>query len=162
MNLATLNAAVTIHTTDWARALALDVDRAAKSIHLSTLSMLRPSPRQRGPWPDLWTALLAAAQRQVEVNIYLAAPQPAHPATAQNRHTAIVAHNAKLRCNLIPGPSLLHAKCCVIDCRLVWTGSGNFTAAACGHNKEIYARIESAPVALQTLESLFYLLPIPD
>jgi phosphatidylserine/phosphatidylglycerophosphate/cardiolipin synthase-like enzyme len=144
----------TLHTASWARDLADDIAAATSSVTISALSMLPPHRAGSGPWPRLWQALIAAAARKLLVTIYLPMPQRAHPATRGNARAAAIAHHAGVRVILIPGPRLLHAKSAVIDARLTYIGSGNFTAAACGPNHEIYARFLDRRLAAETIAAL--------
>jgi len=154
----THNATVSIHAAAWASRLASDIDAANNRISISALSFLHPTTTARGPWPDLYRALVTARARGLPVEMFLAAPQAAHPATRQNATTAAHAHARDILVHLIPGPRLLHAKCCVIDYSITWIGSGNLTAAACGPNHELYVRIDSQPIAEQTRATLLALL----
>jgi phosphatidylserine/phosphatidylglycerophosphate/cardiolipin synthase-like enzyme len=147
-------AQVTFLPAAWASHLTLDILDAQTSITLSALSMLHPHTNAPGPWPDLWRALISARSRGRSVHIYLAQAQLAHPATRQNPTTAAYAHTLRFNVHLVPGPRLLHAKSCIIDQRVLWIGSGNFTAAACGPNHEFYVRIISPPLANAALEAL--------
>lgn len=145
---------ITLHTTDWARAIADDIDASSSSIIMSALSLLPPTAAGSGPWPRLWRTLAAAAARHVPVAIYLPAPQLAHPATRANARAAHSAHRLGITIHLIRGPRLLHAKTAVIDARITYIGSGNFTAAACGPNHEFYARISCPELAAETIAAL--------
>jgi len=142
----------------WAHCLADDINHARFSIMLSALSFLAPTPTARGPWPELWTAIKTAAKRRVTTEIFLPTPQLAHPATRQNATEAHKLHDLGVTVHLIPGPRLLHAKCAVIDAEITWIGSGNLTAAACGPNHELYARIVSPLQATSAAAFLAHLL----
>ena len=152
------NASVTLHAAAWASRLARDIANASDRVTISALSMLHPTPTARGPWPELYNALITARARAIRVEMFLAAPQAPHPATRQNATTAAHAHERGITVHLIPGPRLLHAKCCIIDDAITWIGSGNLTAAACGPNHELYGRIESQAIAQQTRDALLSLL----
>jgi phosphatidylserine/phosphatidylglycerophosphate/cardiolipin synthase-like enzyme len=140
-----------LHLLDWARTMRADVDAARVSIALSALSLQPPRSKSPGDWPRLWNALCEAAARKVDVTLYVPQPTPTHPATRFNSYTASAAAAAGITCRLIRGPRLLHCKSLTVDSRIVWIGSGNFTAAAAHHNIEAYTRTDSADFAAQVL-----------
>lgn len=51
---------------------------------------------------------------------------------------------------LLPSMKLLHAKTVMIDNKIAWAGSGNWTAAASNHNHEFYIRTTD-PLAVSAL-----------
>lgn len=131
----------TIHQTpQWASNLAADIGAAQQSITLTAISYLHPRKLQGTPHAELGAAIFSAAARGKRVEIILPATSTNHPATAQNNSQAayLAAHN--IRVTLTPMPRLLHAKTALIDDAIAWIGSGNFTAAACNHNHELYIR----------------------
>lgn len=132
----------TLHLSDWAAAMARDVRAATASASLSAISIQPPRSKTPGQWPDLWAALVAAAARGVRVTLYLPPPSNTHPATRFNSNTATVAAAAGIATRFLRGPRLLHCKSLVLDARVVWIGSGNFTSAAAHHNVEAYLRTE--------------------
>jgi phosphatidylserine/phosphatidylglycerophosphate/cardiolipin synthase-like enzyme len=150
----------TVHTTDWSQALRRDIESAALCVSLSSLSMLPPTPRQAGAWPELWRALLAAPQRGVATTVVLPKPTSVHPATLQNYKAAVLLAAARVRVLWCPGPRLLHAKTCAVDKRIAWVGSGNFTQAAAAHNHEAWTRLEDPPLAAH-LDRFILSLPAP-
>lgn len=137
----------TLHLEHWAASMRADVAAAVESVSISALSLQPPMTKSPGEWPDLWHALVAAAARGLTVRLYLPAPTATHPATRFNEAVAKKAADAGIRCHLIRGPRLLHCKSLVIDNRIVWIGSGNFTAAACHHNLEAYSRTHARSFA---------------
>lgn len=132
---------------NWAYALRLECDQASRSLHISALSLLQPTPNGTGAWPDLWRAWKQAAARGVKVNIWLPAPMPHAPATRGNHGAGRACAEAGIQPHFVTGNRLLHAKTCVIDARSVWIGSGNFTAAAAHHNHEAYLRADCVKIA---------------
>jgi len=134
---------------NWPLLMAADINTAKHSIRASALSMLPPVDTKRGPWPELWSAYLAAIDRGITVDVWLAAPQSAHPATRANGNAARYAHAHGIGIHQINGPRLMHAKCCLIDLTTVWIGSGNLTAAACGPNHEFWLRVISPTLAVK-------------
>lgn len=127
-------------TPTWPALLAHDVIEARRSITLTSLSLLIPGASAGNPFAALFRCLVAAAARGVRVEIFLAAPSKAHPATAQNATMARRAHDQGVIVCLVPGPRLLHAKTALLDGRVAWAGSGNLTAAASTHNHEFFLR----------------------
>jgi phosphatidylserine/phosphatidylglycerophosphate/cardiolipin synthase-like enzyme len=142
---------VSYHGESWGADMMEDCKRAAKSIHISALSMLAPTKNGSGSWPDLWNAWCAAAQQGVRIDIWLAAPSGIHPATRANVSAGYAIIGAGMYVHYITGNRLLHAKTAIIDAEIAWIGSGNFTAAAAHFNHEAYARIESEKIARQLI-----------
>lgn len=135
------------HGESWAAALAADCTGAQSSILASALSLLPPTPNASGSWPELWRAWKAAAARGVRVAVWLPVPSPIHPATRGNFGAGRACTENQIEIHYIAGARLLHAKTCIIDARVVWIGSGNFTAAAAHHNHEAYLRADCAKIA---------------
>jgi len=145
---------VSLHAESWPLDMRADLLAARIAIHLSALSLLTPTPPTRGPWRALWSALKHAPARNITTTIYLPVPQPAHPATRQNATSAATCHAHGMKIVWIPAPRLLHAKSCIIDSQIAWLGSGNMTAAACHHNRELYLRVHSHAIAAETINTL--------
>lgn len=131
----------------WAEPLAADIDAAQHSILITALSFHPPRSDADKPINWLWRAVKNAAARGVQVEMILPAPSRAHPATAMNGQAAERLRAAGCLYHFAPPGRLLHAKTAVMDARLVWVGSGNWTAAAAAYNHEAYLRIESAELA---------------
>lgn len=142
---------VTYHGAGWCAALAAECAAAQHSIHMSALSMHAPTPHAHGAWPDLWSALTAAAARGVAVHIWLSAPSTIHPATRGNITAGRAAAARGVVPHFVTGTNLLHAKTAVIDARAVWVGSGNFTSAAAHHNHEAYLRADCPRIAAELI-----------
>ena len=142
----------------WAEAMATDCASAKKSITLSALSLHAPAKPLNTPFGRLWQSWIDAAERGVNVELYLPAPTKIHPATLQNRQHGIRAAANGITVHFVPQPELLHAKSCVIDSAIAWVGSGNFTSAAAHHNHELYLRCADARIA-QDVEGLIKALP---
>jgi phosphatidylserine/phosphatidylglycerophosphate/cardiolipin synthase-like enzyme len=152
MNTEINSANIYYHGEGWAATMAAECAGAQKTIHISALSMLPPTPNATGDWPDLWRAWCAAAKRGIAVNVWLPAPTPIHQATRQNSTTGGKIILNGMGIHYITGSRLLHAKTAVIDARTVWIGSGNFTAAAAHHNYEAYLRAECPTIAKQIID----------
>ena len=137
------------HGEGWAEHMATECDKAAKSIHISALSLLPPGPNSTGSWPDLWRSWCASARRGVRVDFWLPATNPIYPATSGNRKAGSTIQLNGMYIHYITGNRLLHAKTCVIDEQQIWIGSGNFTAAAAHHNYEAYLCADCPEIAKQ-------------
>ena len=137
---------ITVHD-QWAMPMATDCAAARLSITASALSLHALRRPSETPFGHLWAAWQCAAARGCTVDFFLAAPSKNHPATAQNLTAGGILRSAGMRAHFVPQPRLLHAKTLIIDARIVWIGSGNFTAAAAHHNHEIYCRFESPEIA---------------
>jgi len=137
------------HGEGWAEHMAAECEKALRSIHISALSMLPPTPHAQGSWPELWRAWCAAAKRGVRVDVWLPAASPIHPATKGNRGAGNTIQLSGMYIHHVTGNRLLHAKTCVIDEQQIWIGSGNFTAAAAHHNYEAYLRADCPEIARQ-------------
>jgi len=142
---------VTYHSTAWAAALTLASAAAKKSIHLSALSLLPPTPNATGTWPELWRTWCAAAQRGVTVDLWLPTPCHAHPATRANFRAGEACAKNGIKIHYVNPSKLLHAKTAVVDEQIAWIGSGNFTAAAAHHNHEAYIEVHSAKIAREII-----------
>lgn len=86
------------------------------------------------------------------MTLILPVPSKTHPATLSNITTGKTAANNGIRTEFMPQNRLLHAKTLVIDGLICWVGSGNMTAAAAGHNHEIYSRFESQKCATKIVD----------
>lgn len=138
----------TIHIPhSWPSLMAHDFTGAKSRIWLTALSAQPCDPHARTPASTWWMALVSAATRGVSVRLQLAAPSSSHPATTANAGAARWCARRGISATLVPGPRLLHAKSAIIDDRIAWIGSGNFTAAAMSSNHELYARVASADFA---------------
>lgn len=139
---------------EWALRMATDIELASETICISSLSVHPPKPNDQRPIGKLWSAVIAAKKRGVQVEFWLPAPHKSYPATALNGAAAMKLYERGIPTTLIYPSRLLHAKTCVIDRRLCWVGSGNWTAAASAHNHEFYARFESEEAAAKIVEKL--------
>jgi phosphatidylserine/phosphatidylglycerophosphate/cardiolipin synthase-like enzyme len=136
------NARPTIHSDDWASRIAADITTAQTRVIMTALSMLPPRVTSSDALSALWLALIRAAERKIAVTIIMPMPSEAHPATARNHTTAMALRAAGIITSLVPAQRLLHAKTATIDAAIAWVGSGNLTAAAAHHNREIYMRTD--------------------
>lgn len=152
MNTSSDTTNLTYHGAGWAKALAAECAQAARTIHISALSMLPPTPNASGHWPELWTEWCKAVARGIQVDVWLPAPTGIHPATKGNVGAGRRIQEAGMRLHYVTGNQLLHAKTCIIDARSVWIGSGNFTAAAAHHNYEAYLRADCDAIAHALIE----------
>lgn len=147
------------YTPNWMCLLHHDLVQARKCAVFSALSMIPPTRLQKGPWPALWRELLAGPARGLQTRVWLPAPTPMHPATRNNGTCERWLADAGVEVVLAKPPRLLHAKICVIDERIAWIGSGNYTQAASVHNHEAWVRDDTGALAeqlapfWQTLES---------
>jgi phosphatidylserine/phosphatidylglycerophosphate/cardiolipin synthase-like enzyme len=132
------------YDTNWADAMRLDVCDAKRAIMLTALSLHVPRSFNPQGWPGLWWALCDAVDRDVAVDVYLPAPMEHNPATQGNHTAGRLIEDSGMHIHYIVGNRLLHAKTLCIDGRVLWVGSGNFTAAAAHHNHEAYLRCTSA------------------
>lgn len=132
---------------NWATPMARDIAAASDQITITSLSLHPPKTDDARPIGQLWTALKAASIRRIKVRFILPATSKSHPATAQNFTAAARLESIGVQCQFIQPSNLLHAKTVTIDDKIAWIGSGNWTAAATGHNFEMYARIECEKTA---------------
>lgn len=143
---------ITLHTTpEWADKLADDIGDADFCVTLTAVSYLHARKLQGTPHARLCAALFSASARGRHVTVILPASSRNHPATSQNNSQAKYLHDHNVNVHLVPMPNLLHAKTALIDNRIAWSGSGNFTAAACNHNHELYMRTDD----LATSEKIY-------
>lgn len=142
----------TIHAASWARDLATDIRAAKSTIVATALSLLPPRTIKPDDFSRLWLALADAATRGVGVTFILPAPTISHPATQRNESAAFALRSLGAAGVLVPPTRLLHAKTVLIDDAVAWLGSGNWTAAAAHHNREIYARTTD-PIALLDIKA---------
>lgn len=153
-----MHAETSLHLEQWAATMARDCDAAGVSIHACAISCMPPRTNAPGSWPQLWASWCGAAARGLAVTLYLPAPLKAHGATHYNGEAGRLAAAAGMRPRLKVGPRLLHSKALVIDNRVVWIGSGNFTCAAASKNAESYVRIISPDFAAEIVRRLEQLL----
>lgn len=137
-----------LYTAKWAENMAHDCKAAQHSIHLTAISCLPPTEKAAGAWKELFSSWEDAAKRGVEVHIWLPVPNKAFPATLQNHTAGMKLSASGVFTHMVKGNRLLHAKTCIIDNRIAWVGSGNFTAAAANYNYEAYLRVDCAKIAL--------------
>lgn len=138
---------ITMHSTDWLRALCDDLNTAMESITITALSIAPTRPDAAGPIPRLWRTLAGCERRGIRARLLVPAPSKAYPATWLNGQAAQKAAALNLDPRLIPLPRLLHAKTTLIDGEISWIGSGNFTTAAGAHNHEAYIRTTDPGIA---------------
>jgi phosphatidylserine/phosphatidylglycerophosphate/cardiolipin synthase-like enzyme len=141
----------TLHTA-WAQPLADDIAQARHSVLLSSLSLQPRKPGSSNPVSRLWDALETAVRAGASIIFMLPQPSTSHPATAYNLTAANNLSALGARPVFAPPSNLLHAKTCAIDDRIIWIGSGNWTAAAAAHNREAYLRCESPALAQKLRE----------
>lgn len=125
-------------TANWLLTIADEISVAERCATITALSFHPPRATARGHIGTFWQAVAAAAKRGVSVTIIAPPPSKQHPACGMNigaaRHCAEIGATFIFK-NL---PGLLHAKTALIDGRLAFIGSGNYTAAAAHHNHEAY------------------------
>jgi phosphatidylserine/phosphatidylglycerophosphate/cardiolipin synthase-like enzyme len=126
-----------------------DINSAADAITMTALSLLPPRQIKNDDITRWWLALCDATARNVAVQVILAEPNIAHPATLRNATAADALATIGVQVALIPTTRLLHAKTAVIDNLVAWVGSGNFTAAAAHHNRELYLRVKNEITAIE-------------
>jgi phosphatidylserine/phosphatidylglycerophosphate/cardiolipin synthase-like enzyme len=131
----------------WAAPLAADIAAARESVTITALSFQPPRRKHSGALAVLWNAIAAAIANGATVTVVLPAPNRTHPAAAFNAIAATALHALGARSRLINSTRLLHAKTAVIDKRILWIGSGNWTTAATTHNHEAYLRVISPKLA---------------
>jgi phosphatidylserine/phosphatidylglycerophosphate/cardiolipin synthase-like enzyme len=143
---------LSLHLEEWSPALLADLRAAQHTITIAAHSFMVPIGAARTSWLQTWETLIEKSNQYCAVNLYLAAPLLSHPATLNNVHAATKAHKHGIRCTLLKPPRVLHAKFAVIDNHLTWVGSGNMTAAAHHHNREVWLRCEKLAIASELLE----------
>lgn len=144
-----MNTLIFMH--EWAQEMALDIGAAQYSVHITTLSMQPPRHPGASPHHALFSALSGVAKLGRRCQVAMPAPSKAHPATAFNRYAADWLMHAEVLTHWADPARLLHAKTCIIDRHIVYIGSGNWTAAACNYNREVYIRADSADLANRLL-----------
>ena len=132
----------------WAERMAADIAGALDHILITTLSIQKPTQMVHGSYAKLYQSLLDAAKAGVETHLYLPASHKSHPATLKNNGMANELAKAGVQVHQIRVSHLLHAKTCVIDNKISYIGSGNWTAAAANHNHEGYIRAVCEKLAL--------------
>ena len=132
---------------DWALPLVADLDAAASSVWVSSLSLHPPRVSRATNIGHLWTAIESAASRGLAVHFVLPRTNKSHPATAFNTAAGDRLHAIGAHVHTLNPARLLHAKTVSIDDALAWVGSGNWTAAASAHNREAYIRAASPQLA---------------
>lgn len=151
MNDTERGASLTYHGEDWAQAMADDCKAAKLTLHMTALSCQPPRTKTPGEWPELYQTWLDAVSRGLSVEIWLPTASPSHPATRFNLESARRMIADGINAHIIPVRNLLHAKTCIIDSKISYVGSGNFTAAAAHHNHEAYIRTECPLVATKLI-----------
>lgn len=127
-----------IITSGWARELTEAINLADKKVTITALSFLPPRSHKPDEFGKLYSAIMSAAATGIDTTIILPMPSKEHPATAQNASAAATLRAIGCTVYLRASRNLLHAKTAIIDMAEAWVGSGNMTAAAAHHNREVW------------------------
>ncbi len=107
-----------------------------------------------GNYPEVITrSLIKAAARGIKVEVLLERSEDtADPLNLQNRQTGEKLGESGIRVSFDSSRTTTHTKIAVIDRRYTFIGSHNLTQAALKYNNELSVRIDSADVAVRTLQ----------
>ena len=128
-------------------ALVAAVDEARGEILISVFSF-KAGVHKRSR-PDILVEHLArAVERGVDVRVVLEdSSDPGSSVAGQNAKTKIILEKRGVKVYMDEPARTTHTKLVVVDQRLVFVGSHNFTSSAFGHNNEITMMIEQSGLA---------------
>jgi phosphatidylserine/phosphatidylglycerophosphate/cardiolipin synthase-like enzyme len=132
-------------------ALVQDINNAKKSIDIA-IYMFKTNDKRRNDTELIKSALIMASRRGVKVYSAMESAKAKDFVTKANKDTGeeLAAEGATV---IYDSPKTrMHAKSVVIDGRIVYIGSHNYTHSALNYNRELTVRIESEEIAKQTIE----------
>lgn len=132
---------------DFFPALLAAVDEARGEILISVFSFKAGVHKKSRP--DVLVEHLArAVERGVDVRVILEdSSAPGSSVAGQNAKTKIILEKRGVKVYMDDPARTTHTKLVVVDQRLVFVGSHNFTSSAFGHNNEITMMIEQPGLA---------------
>jgi phosphatidylserine/phosphatidylglycerophosphate/cardiolipin synthase-like enzyme len=139
-----------LENDDYGRVLGERIDRAETSIHIVTY-LFKISTSQRNLATQLCDRLIRARQRGVSVAVILELSDFNESLNNSNRFTLQRLKEAGIEVRFDSVERQAHAKLVVIDERLTFIGSHNFSHSALGRNYELSLLIESKAVAARAL-----------
>lgn len=134
------------------------VDEARDEIFIAVFSF--KAGGHAGSYPDrLLDHLGRAAERGVDVKVILEdSVDPADSLSRQNLKTKNLLEKRGVKVYMDSPKKTTHTKLVVVDQRLVFTGSHNFTTAALKHNNEMSVLIEEPDLAKNVRHYLLTLI----
>ncbi len=128
------------------------IKEAKTSIQIIMFEMGFYQERPNTPSNILIRELIGAKKRGVKVEAILEAREGEDRTTKRNRHTGKILSEAGIEVNYDPLFKTTHAKCMVVDAKIVLLGSTNWTYYALSNNNEVSVAIRSKEVAKELID----------
>jgi phosphatidylserine/phosphatidylglycerophosphate/cardiolipin synthase-like enzyme len=138
--------------------LIQDIDEARASVKIA-IYMFKTDRKKPADTEFLLDALVNAVQRGVDVSVIFDVEKREDSfLTKANRETGAVLEKAGAKVYYDDPSTRLHAKMTVIDSRIVYAGSHNYTYSAFNYNNEVTFRMVSEDLAHEAEQYLENLL----
>lgn len=131
--------------------LTYDISNAKDSIFVA-IYMFKTADKKITDTEILKKALISAAKRGVKIYVVMDDAGKKDITTAANHDTGEELKKAGIKVVYDDQKIRLHAKITVIDGRITYIGSHNYTVSAMNYNREITARIVSDGAAKETID----------
>ncbi|WP_303850644.1 phospholipase D-like domain-containing protein [Seleniivibrio woodruffii] len=128
-----------------------DISNAKQSIYMA-IYMFKTSDFKPGDTEIIKQALIKAAKKGVKIYVVMDDSNSRDITGKINRETGSELKQAGINVVYDPKNTRLHAKTTVIDGRITYIGSHNYTVSAMKYNDEITARIVSDGASAETTE----------
>jgi len=132
-------------------AILKDIDNASESVTMA-IYMFKTSDRRRNDSELIKKALIRASKRGVNVLVVMDLAKKKDLTTKFNTDTGEELENAGINVKYDNIKRRMHSKCTVIDSKISYIGSHNYTHSALKYNSELTVRIVSNDIAEETEE----------
>lgn len=123
--------------------MARDLDNADSSVILTSLSFHTSRGSSISPYTTLFNALKRCSLANLQCEAFLSNPASKNQAAWRNLSSSLVLSTFGWRVHFPNAGKLLHAKSMLIDQKILYVGSGNFTHSAAHNNWECFIRTDS-------------------
>jgi phosphatidylserine/phosphatidylglycerophosphate/cardiolipin synthase-like enzyme len=145
---------VVVNDRDYVPFLLSSINEAEEYIHIVMYLMKYYPQDTTGGVSQLQKALIEAAEKDVEVRVILEWSDYNSSLNATNESTFVYLDAMGLEVRFDPSSVTTHAKLVIIDGRIAYVGSSNWSKSAFEDNNEVNARIEDKH-AVGGMESYF-------
>ncbi len=128
------------------------IQEAKSSIHLMMFEMVFYDKYPQTPSNLLIKDLINARKRGVRVEVVLEVRDERDRTTKNNRYTGKILSEGGVEVIYDPLLKTTHAKCMVVDGRLILLGSTNWTYSALSNNNEVSVLIRSKELANELID----------
>ena len=133
--------------------LTRDIAEAEKSVYLAVY-MFKSYDNEKNGAGLIKRALKKAAGRGIDVYVALDRSEESDFVDKENKKLGKELEKHNIRVTYDDKDVRMHSKCAVIDEKITYIGSHNYTNSALKYNREITVRIESEGVSSDTLKHI--------